>query len=239
MRVLVVAPALNEAGKIGTVVRRVLATARHLPDEVAMLVVDDGSSDGTGEEARAAGAEVLRHASRRGVGAAIRAAFDAAVARGYDAAVVVSGDNQHDPEELPRVLEPLRHGAVLVQGSRFLPGGRSPGIARTHALAIRAYSLAFQGATGFRMTDATNGFRAVRTSFLARVLPDLRQAWLDRYELEPYLLWRAVKAHAPMVQVPVTVRHPSLRRDATKMVPVLDWWRLGRPILLLATGIRK
>ena len=124
-RVAIVVPAFNERGKIGAVVRKVPRRyAAHV------IVVDDCSSDGTAEEAREAGAEqVIRQPANRGVGAAIRTGLFAARDAGFEFAAILSGDDQHEPDELPRVLSPLFEGeADLVQGSRWLPGGATPGI---------------------------------------------------------------------------------------------------------------
>src|SRR5262245_5527992 len=120
-RVAAVVPAWNETGKIGDVVRKV-------PRRWAatVIVVDDHSSDDTAGEARAAGAEVvIRHEVNKGVGAGIRTGLLEAKRRGIEYAAILSGDDQHEPDELPRVLVPLFAGeADLVQGSRCRAGRR-------------------------------------------------------------------------------------------------------------------
>src|SRR5262249_46085763 len=135
-RVAAVIPAYNETGKIGEVVRKV-------PRRFAacVIVVDDCSRDATADEARAAGAErVARHRGTRGVGAALRTGLLSARAMGYEFATVLSGDDQHEPDELPRVLAPLFRGeADLVQGSRWLPGGATPGIPPDRRWLTRLY----------------------------------------------------------------------------------------------------
>lgn len=122
--VAVVVPAWNETGKIGDVVRKVPRCWAS-----SVIVVDDCSADETAAEARAAGAEVvIRHEVNRGVGAAIRTGLLEARRRGFAYAAILSGDDQHEPDELPRILGPLFAGeADLVQGSRWLPGGSTPG----------------------------------------------------------------------------------------------------------------
>lgn len=230
-RVAVVVPAYNEAGKIGDVVRKV---PRHLASSV--IVVDDCSSDGTSEEAIAAGAEcVIRHPVNRGVGAAIRSGLFEARRRGFEFAAVLSGDDQHEPVELERALPPLfEDRADLVQGSRWLPGGSTPGIPADRRWLTRLYPLLFRIASGFPSTDGTNGFRAFRLSILDDPRIRLDQPWLDRYELEPYLLYQAVRCRYRVCEVPVTVRYHS--RGTTKMRPFRDGWRLLRPIVYLRLG---
>jgi dolichol-phosphate mannosyltransferase len=231
--VAAVVPAYNETGKIGDVVRKV-------PRRFAatVIVVDDCSSDATSEEARAAGAErVIRHEKNRGVGAGIRTGLFEAKRLGAEFAVILSGDDQHEPDELPRVLAPLFAGtADLVQGSRWLPGGATPGIPPDRRWLTQLYPLLFRIASGYPSTDGTNGFRAFRLSMLDDPRLQLEQSWLDRYELEPYLLYQAVRCGFRVHEVPVTVRYHS--RGTTKMKFVRDGWRLLRPLVYLRLGLR-
>lgn len=232
-RVAAIVPAFNESGKIGAVVRKV-------PRRYAacVIVVDDCSSDDTADEARAAGAErVLRHPVNRGVGAGIRTGLVAAREAGFDFGVILSGDDQHDPEELPRVLLPLFAGeADLVQGSRWLPGGATPGIPADRLWLTRLYPMLFRWASGYPSTDGTNGFRAFRLAMLDDPRIRLGQAWLDRYELEPYLLYQAVRCGYRVREVPVTVRYHD--RGTTKMRRFRDGWRILRPLVYLRLGLR-
>lgn len=233
-RVAVVVPAWNEAGKIGDVVRKV-------PRRWAscVIVVDDHSADATAEEARAAGAEVvLRHERNRGVGAAIRSGLFEAKRLGYEFGAVLSGDDQHVPTELPRILAPLFAGeADLVQGSRWLPGGATPGIPPARRWLTRLYPLLFRAASGFPVTDGTNGMRAFRLALLDDPRMRLEQDWLDRYELEPYLLFQAVRGGHRVREAPVTVCYHS--RGTTKMKLLSDGWRILRPLLFLRLGMRS
>lgn len=233
-RVAAVVPAFNEAGKIGDVVRKI--SRGHAS---CVIVVDDASGDGTAEEARAAGAErVVSHERNRGVGAAIRTGLLAAKSLGFEFAVVLSGDDQHEPVELPRLLEPLFEGrADLVQGSRWLPGGAVPGIPRQRRWLTRVYPLLFRIVSGYPSTDGTNGLRAFRLSLLDDARIRLDQEWLDRYELEPYLLFQAVRCGYRVHEVPVTVRYHA--RGTTKMRLVRDGWRIVRPLVYLRLGLKR
>ncbi len=233
-RVAAIVPAFNETGKIGEVVRKV--PRRHAS---WVIVVDDCSSDGTAEEARAAGAErVVRHAVNRGVGAGIRTGLITARQEGFEFAVILSGDDQHEPDELPRVLAPLFEGrADLVQGSRWLPGGATPGIPTSRRWLTRVYPLLFRLASGYPSTDGTNGFRAFRLSMLDDPRIRLGQPWLDRYELEPYLLFQAVRCGYRVLEVPVTVRYHG--RGTTKMRLIHDSWRMLRPLVYLRLGLKR
>ncbi len=233
--VAVIVPALNEAGKIGRVLDKMPRDGRF-----EAIVVDDGSEDGTGDEARAHGAAVvLRHEARQGVGAAIRDGFAAGVARGRPYVALVSGDDQHEPAELARALDALLAArADYVAGSRWMRGGSVIGAAGGRALGTRIYSRAFSLLAFRRVTDATNGFRVLRTSILADPRINLRQAWLSSYDLEPYLLFKVIRCGYRVIEVPVTVRYHA-REGYTKMRGLRDWWRLFRPALLLRMGVKQ
>jgi len=230
-------PALNETGKIGRVVRAV----RESGQVDAVIVVDDASTDDTSGEARAAGAEVLRHERNRGGGAAIRTGLVYGNEHGYGIAVIMSGDDQHDAGELQQVLAPLRDNrADFVQGSRRLPGGKTVNGPPFREVATRVFSLLFTVLAGRRITDGSNGFRAFFLSILDDPAINLQQDWLDRYELEVYLLYKAARSpRIRMVEAPVTVFYRGTVQQYSKMKPLRDWWRLVRPLLYLTFGVRR
>jgi dolichol-phosphate mannosyltransferase len=233
--VAVVIPALNEAGKIGRVLDAMPADSRF-----EAIVVDDGSSDGTGDEARAHGAAVvLRHDVRGGVGAAIRDGWKAGLERGRPYLALISGDDQHEPAELVGALDRLLAGeADYVQGSRWMPGGRVIGPTGGRGLGTRIYSVVFSLLTFRRITDATNGFRVFRAAILADPKVHIDQAWLDSYDLEPYVLYKAIRLRYRVVEQPCTVRYHA-REGHTKMRGIRDWWRLFRPALFLRFGVKR
>jgi dolichol-phosphate mannosyltransferase len=231
----VVIPALNERGKIGRVLDK-------LPrdDRFEAIVVDDGSTDGTGDEAREHGAAVvIRHEVRGGVGAAIRDGWLCAARRERPYVALLSGDDQHDPSELIGAFAALETaGADYVQGSRWMDGGRVLGRAGGRGMGTRVYSVAFSLLAGRRITDATNGFRVFRTSILSDPRLDIRQPWLDSYDLEPYVLYKAIRSGYNVIEHPCTVAYHS-GESYTKMRGMRDWWRLFRPALLLRTGVKR
>lgn len=233
--VAVVIPALNEAGKIGRVLDKIPRDGRF-----EAIVVDDGSEDGTGDEARAHGAAiVVRHDVRQGVGAAIRDGFAAAAGRQRAYVALIAGDDQHDPIELAAALDALLAAdADYLAGSRWIPGGRVIGITTGRSWGTRFYSVCFSILAFRRVTDATNGFRIFRTSILANPGITLGQPWLTSYDLEPYLLFKVIRNGYSVIEFPVTVRYHA-RKSYTKMRGLRDWWRLFRPALLLRMGVKR
>ena len=233
--VAVVIPALNEAGKIGRVLDKMPRDGRF-----EAIVVDDGSTDGTGDEARAHGAAVVvRHDQRQGVGAAIRDGWKEGVARGRPYLALLSGDDQHVPSELGLALDALlAQNADYLQGSRWMAGGELVGGNAGRARGTKIYSLAFSLLVGRRVTDATNGFRIFRRELLDDAKVNLDQRWLDSYDLEPYVLYRAITRGYRVIEHPCTVVYHAAE-SYSKMRGLKDWWRLFRPALLLRTGMKR
>ena len=235
-RVLCVAPAWNEGERIARVVR---AVPRELVE--ATVVVDDGSTDDTADHAEAGGATVIRSGANRGVGAAIRSGIDYGIENGYDIVVIVSGGGKTPPEQIPRLLDPIINGkAELAQGSRYLDGGEYLRMPLRRRVGTRAYTLLFSLFCLRRVTDASSGFRAIKLSLFGDKRINLWQDWLDRYELEPYLLFKTLRLSHKVVEVPVTIEYPKTDGIAyTKMRAITDWWKIFRPILYLGLGLKK
>jgi dolichol-phosphate mannosyltransferase len=236
LRVIAIAPCWNEGAKIGTVLERV---PRAVVDE--MLVVDDGSTDDTARVATAAGATVIGMGRVAGVGAALRMGYRYALDHGYHVAVVMAGNNKDSPEEIPRLLEPLAAGdADVVQGSRYLGNGARFGhMPLYRRIATRLHPILFSLVAGRRVSESTNGFRAVHRRVLEDERLDLEQDWLDGYELEPYLYVKAIRLGFRTVEVPVTKIYPPRHLGQTKMRPFYDWWSMLRPLVLLALRVKR
>jgi len=153
MQLTVLLPAYHEERVIG----RVVADIRELypdPAAVEVLVVDDGSKDGTATEAAAAGARVVRHPYNKGNGAAIKTGIRAA--RG-DVIVMMDADGQHNPSDIPRLLDPINEEYDMVVGAR------SRGSQKWYRLLVNTiYNVLASYLTGFRVEDLTSGFRAIR-----------------------------------------------------------------------------
>ncbi|MFH1150835.1 MAG: glycosyltransferase [Actinomycetota bacterium] len=226
-RVLAIVPCFNEAPTVADVVREV----RRSSDLTDVLVVDDGSNDGTAAAAWRAGAVVLSHSGNSGVGAALRTGMRYALDHGYTFAVQVDGDGQHDPAQIGRLLVPLRSGECdLAIGSRFLgtDGYRPPPLRRAGTILL---SRAVSAATGRTVTDTTSGFRAMNR----RALLFLADRYPDGYpEAESLVLLHRVGIR--WVEVPVEMRERSHGASSIRGVRSITFmagtlWHIARAAL--------
>jgi dolichol-phosphate mannosyltransferase len=234
-RVLAAPVAFNEETKIGSVLNRFVPG---LVDEI--LVVDDASTDATPQIVVKNGAKLISHKSRRGVGAAIRSAIKYARENTFDVIVILAGNDKDRPTEIPRLLEPIVYGGYdFVQGSRYLPGGQFGNMPYYRQIATRMHPLLFSLLVRRRITDSTNGFRAIRLSIFDDPEINIDQDWLDKYELEPYILYKAVKLGYRFQEVPVTKIYPPKNLGYTKMKPIISWWSMLKPLFFLSIGIKK
>ena len=181
-RVAAAIPAYQAAPSVGAVVAAALAV---LPD---VLVVDDGSTDGTGAAAEAAGARVVRHAENRGKGSALATAFEDLFGRGFEAVVTLDADGQHLGGEIPKLLAAWHEGADLVVGSRARLFPQMHVVRHcSNRLSTRLLSLA----AGRRLADAQCGFRLYTRALLDRTgFPE------SGFEAESAVLVRAARAGA-------------------------------------------
>lgn len=239
MQIALVAPVWNEEARLSAWLPLVPTT---LVDHV--IVVDDASDDGSAALVRRAGFSVISHAKHRGVGAAIRTGIAAALQQGADVVVVIAGNGKDDPREIERLLTPIADGrADFVQGSRYLSHAPQLGdFPLYRLLATRLHPLLFTAVSGRRVSESTNGFRAVHRRVLTDPRMHLQQTWLNRYELEPYLYLRAIKLGYRTEEVAVSKVYPptqvgDTRVTQTKMRPVIDWWSILRPLLFARLGI--
>jgi dolichol-phosphate mannosyltransferase len=206
------------------------------------IVVDDGSRDRSPMIASERGYKVIRHPTNHGVGAAIRTGIQYALREGrYEYVVIMSSNGKMLPSEIAVVTAPiLNGGADYVQGSRFTEGGRALSLSTFRSLGIPAYSLLASALLRRRFTDITCGFRAYRLWLVREQGVNLEQDWLNRYEAELYIHFYACRLNADIVEVPVTIDYSHLAVGRkSKMVPIVSWWSILRPLLLLSLGIKS
>ncbi|HUV39575.1 MAG TPA: glycosyltransferase family 2 protein [Planctomycetota bacterium] len=215
MRVLALIPCYNEAGRIGAVVQGCL---EHVE---AALVVDDGSTDATADEARAAGAVVISYRPNRGKGVALNLGYDYAVREGCDAVITLDGDGQHDPAEMPRFLEAAATDDVhLVLGNRMSDVSTMP---RHRRFTNRTTSFFVSWLSGQTMHDSQTGYRLIKAEVLKAVRCTTRN-----YEAESEILIKAGRAGFHITEVPIaTIYHGG----KSSIHPLKDTLRFVRLVL--------
>jgi dolichol-phosphate mannosyltransferase len=200
-RVLVIVPTYNEKDNVERVVSRLRAAV----PAADVLVVDDGSPDGTGDLADGLAAadpqiQVMHRSSKQGLGAAYVAGFGWGLERGYDVLVEMDADGSHQPEQLPDLLAALS-SADLVLGSRWVPGGHVVNWPLSRRLLSRGGNTYVRILLGFGVRDATGGFRAFRRRTLeALTVEDVNSAG---YCFQVELAWRAVRRGFTVTEVPI------------------------------------
>lgn len=208
--ILIIIPCLNEAERVGTVVGRVRAA---LPG-ATVLVVDDGSQDGTSRAARAADAEVITLPVNLGIGGAVQAGYRFAARYGFEYAVQVDGDGQHPPSEIERLLAPLRSGSAdMTIGSRYAQERdiRQNVSSASRVIGSRILSRWLFILTGATVTDPTSGFRAVGRPLIERFAVQY-----PRDYPEPVSALWAVQRGWRVCEVPVTMAVRSGGRSSIR-----------------------
>jgi dolichol-phosphate mannosyltransferase len=139
------------------------------------------------------------------------------------------------------LLDPICNDeADFVMGSRYLAGGSAAGdMPLYRRLATRLHPWLMSRFADKPLTESTNGFRAFKLSILDDPRINLEQYWLDSYGLEVYLLWKILTLSYRHVEVPCTKVYPPRALGFTKMKPIIDWWTILRPILLLGLGMKR
>jgi dolichol-phosphate mannosyltransferase len=225
---LVIIPTYNERDNIESIVDRVRTSA----PSVDVLVVDDGSPDGTGDIADrlAAGDErihVLHRTQKAGLGAAYVAGFGWGLGRDYEALVEMDADGSHAPEQLPALLAALDAGDLVI-GSRWVPGGRIVDWPRSREILSRGGNLYVRLALGVGIRDMTGGYRVYRRDLLEQI--DYASVRSEGYCFQIDLAWRALRGGFRVIEVPITFAErqigdskmsSSIVREA--LLRVTDW----------------
>jgi dolichol-phosphate mannosyltransferase len=184
---------------------------------------------------------VVVHEKRKGIGYVIREGIDYGLAHHFDIAVVLAGNNKDNPHEIPRVLAPIiKEGFDYVQGSRFLPGGKKVNNPVLRGVFSRLYPFIWTLLTTKRCTDVTNGFRAYKLSIFSNSNLNIHQDWLDNYQLEYYIHYKALTLGFKTKEVPVSKIYPFQHKGGYSQIsPFRDWWMIVGPLFYLKTGAKK
>ena len=226
---LVVLPTYQEAANVADV----LARLRAVVPEARILVVDDGSPDGTAERAEEVAArlgaiEVLRRPGKAGLGSAYREGFRLGLQRGHDVVVEMDADLSHDPDALPTLLGALQAGADLVVGSRYVPGGSIPAWAWHRRWLSRQGNRYAARMLHLDVQDATSGYRAYRADALRAV--DLDAVRADGYGFQIEMAYRVARDGGRVVEVPITFvdrargQSKMSGRIIVEALALVTWW---------------
>jgi dolichol-phosphate mannosyltransferase len=233
MKTLVVLPTYNESATIAEVLRRIRASATETVD---VLVVDDGSPDGTADVVEAVageigGVEVLRRPGKSGLGSAYREGFKIGLGRGYEALVEMDADLSHDPSALGDLLAELDGGADLVIGTRYMPGGRIPDWPWHRRAISRAGNLYARWMLGLSARDATSGYRAYHRRALERI--NLTAVRADGYGFQVEMAYKVERAGGILAEVPIEFRDRTLGRSkmssriVVEALALVTWWGIS------------
>jgi len=232
----VVLPTYQEAENIVDVLGRIRAA---LP-AASVLVVDDGSPDGTAELAEGLGAklgniEVLRRAAKSGLGSAYRAGFRVGIEQGFEVLIEMDADLSHDPEALPSLVAEVEAGAGLAVGSRYVPGGSIPNW-KLHRKLLSQWGNRYAGfVLGLDVRDATSGFRAYRADAVARL--DLDAIKADGYGFQIEMAYEISRLGEAVVEVPISftdrIRGTSKMssRIVVEALELVTWWAVRDRVL--------
>ncbi|HEV3473368.1 MAG TPA: polyprenol monophosphomannose synthase [Actinomycetota bacterium] len=229
MRALVIVPTYNERATIAEVARRLFEAAG---ESVELMIVDDGSPDGTAEVVKqlAAGLpnriHLIERPTKLGLCSAYLTAFAWALERGYDAVVEMDADLSHDPRDVPRLLAALEE-ADLAIGSRYVPGGGTRNWGRFRHLLSRSANVYARALLGFAVADSTAGFRAYRTGWLAT--QDLSTITSEGYAFQIEMTRRVHLSGGRIDEVPITfVERTEGRSKMSRRIVFEALWAVAR-----------
>jgi dolichol-phosphate mannosyltransferase len=234
---LVILPTYNEAENILEVLDRV----RDAVPEADVLVVDDGSPDGTADLAEqwaadhGGGLSVLRRAGKQGLGSAYRAGFAEGLALGYDALIEMDSDLSHDPAALPSLINAVDSGADLAIGSRYVPGGSIPAWPKYREYLSRGGNRYASFLLGLQVRDATAGFRCYSAAMLQQI--NLERVTADGYGFQIEMAYAVARRGGRIVEVPISftdrVRGTSKMsgRIVVEALALVTWWAIRDRVL--------
>lgn len=231
-----VLPTYNEAENVVEVLDKVRAAA----PEADVLIVDDGSPDGTADLAEKWGADhggvrVMRRTRKAGLGSAYRAGFADGLANGYDILIEMDSDLQHDPAALPSLIHAVDDGADLAIGSRYVPGGKVPEWKWSRRAISQLGNLYAAIVLGMHVRDSTAGYRAYGARALSGI--DLEAVRADGYGFQIEMAYNVSRQGGRIVEVPITFG--DRQRGTSKMsgrivveaLLLVTWWGLRDRIL--------
>jgi glycosyltransferase involved in cell wall biosynthesis len=212
-RLLIVIPAFNEETSIADVVLKAKAFSSDV------LVYDDGSTDRTADIAEENGAIVIRNARNRGYGRALNTLFQTAILMKADFVITIDSDGQHDPDQIPRLLQPLiENRADIVIGSRFLNSDDKTNVPKYRSFGIKTITKFTQAGCFDRITDATSGFRSYNINALSKL-----HLVENGMAVSTEILFQADQRNLRIVEVPITTKRYDIQDSSSHNPLKLGW----------------
>ena len=234
-KALVAVVVYNEGEKL----RRTLETIPEKPS-FDVLIVNDASTDGIENVVKDFPYPCIDHEKNSGVGRSLKTAIRYALDNGYDILVAAAGNGKMQLFEAESLIAPIREeGYDYVQGSRYMQGGKFDNLPLFRRITIPLFTKIVWLFTGYKGTDVTCGFRAYKLDLVNRPKVNIRQEWLDRYELEYYLHYHAIKQKLAIKEVPVSMIYPPSMENYSKIKALTGWWSMIRPWVYLTLRLRK
>lgn len=206
-----------------------------------LIIIDDYSTDNSSAIVKQYPYRIIRHLTNRGVGAAFKTAVEYARQNGYEVIISVAGNNKMEPSEIPHLLTPIfEEGYDFVQGSRYLKGGHHDNIPVFRFIIQKVGSAFIKLIFKWPGNDVSCGFRAVRMNIFNHPEINIFQDWLEKYALESYIQFKAIKHGFKIKQVPASmIYHSNKEIPHTKIPSFSGWWDMAYPWIALKLGLRR
>ncbi len=236
MKALFVMPVYNQIEELPSLLER----CRKVMPADEFIIVDNGSNDGSEKVIEESGFDFIRLDRNHGIGYALRIGVEQALERGCDIVGNIAGNGKMIPEQMHRVIDPIKNGeADYVTGSRFLPGGDSPNLPTFRKLSIPlVVNTMIWILFGKKLTDASCGYRAFKIDLIHNPKVHWKEKWLWHYQFEYYLYAKALKLKYRCIEVPISMIYPARKTNYSKIKPFIGWWEMLEPWLLVGLGLR-
>jgi len=240
MKILVGVCVYNEETKIRKLLEEVKEVREN--EEFDVLVCEDGSTDNTNEVVKEFCDKnnwlSIFHRENMGIGATIRDMINYSRENGYDVLAILSGNGKVNPKELRTMYLPVvEEGYDYVKGSRYINGGSCSNLPKFRGIAIPVFSFIVSIFMRKKVTDVTCLVNASKVEIYDDM--NIDQEWLNKYELEYYILYYVLKKKMKIKEVPLNLRYPETKKDYSKIKPFSGWWSIIRPWIFLILKIKK
>jgi dolichol-phosphate mannosyltransferase len=242
-KVLIGLAVYNEEQKLSKLLERLQKVAKN--PQHFILIINDFSTDNSAMYLKKFAEKhknihLIHNKKNNGIGKSIKTIISYGLKHKFDICVIMAGNGKDNPLEIKKLITPIvQKDYDYVQGSRFLKGGSFYNLPLTRKFLINGFTFLVYFFTGYRGTDASNGFRAYKFDIFKDKRIKIHQSWLDRYEFETYLHYKVITLGYKMCEVPVSKDYLPHIKNYSKIRPVIDWWKMARPLIYLKLSIKN